>query len=233
MNCGGRLAYTGIYYSHIGIWHCERCGQKRPKPDLDRWNEVLPGLYNQYNTLAAVTTALSLGIPKASIKKALSGFSPAFGRQEEFVFEGRTIKIFLSKNPASFNASLRTVLEQGAKNMLLVLNDRIPDGRDISWIWDVDLEMIPKNANVIVAGDRVYDLALRVKYSRKSQISNLPSLAPRSGAGKSQKLLIEPELTKALKKALEQTPKNQILYILPTYSAMLEVRKILTGRKIL
>ena len=201
-NCGNRLAYEGVYYSHIGIWKCTKCGEKRPNPTVFSFPSALPGLYNQYNTLAAVATAKALGIQKPD----LSDFQPAFGRQEEFRVAGNKIKIFLSKNPAGFNESLRTVLEMGAKDILFVLNDRIPDGRDVSWIWDVDFEMLPKTIKTIVSGDRAYDLALRMKY-----------------AGLETKL--EPQLPKAI------IGKN--LYILATYSAMLEVRKILTGKKIL
>jgi UDP-N-acetylmuramyl tripeptide synthase len=98
-------------------------------------------------------------------------------------------------------------LDLGAKNILLVLNDRIPDGRDVSWIWDVDFEMIPQNIAVRVSGDRVYDLALRLKY-----------------AG------ITPKIYERLDDALGT---SETLYVLPTYSAMLEVRNILKGRKIL
>ena len=174
---------------------------------MTHWPNAMAGLYNQYNTLAAVTTAKSLSIPDAKILNALKEFTPAFGRQEEIVGNGRKIHLFLSKNPAGFNASLRTVLEMGAKNIVLVLNDRIPDGRDVSWIWDVDFETIPKNVRITVSGDRVYDMALRIKY-----------------AGLEAK--IEPNLRNALDVKYET-------YILATYSAMLEVRKILKGRKIL
>lgn len=216
MNCGGRLTYEGIYYSHIGIWHCERCGQERPKPTISSWPPVLPGLYNQYNTLGAVAAAISIGIAKESIKTSLSDFSPAFGRQEEFVVEGKKIKLFLSKNPAGFNASLRTVLEQGGRNFLFVLNDRVPDGRDVSWIWDVDFETLPAGSKIMTSGDRVYDMALRIEYALENK-----------------KFMVEHDVTKALKKSIDQTPKKETLYILPTYSAMLEIRKIITGRKIL
>jgi UDP-N-acetylmuramyl tripeptide synthase len=174
------------------------------------WKSALPGLYNRYNTLAAVATAKSLNIDDNAIRESLSSFTPAFGRQEEFVIDGKKVKIFLSKNPAGFNASLRTVIEQKAKHFLFVLNDRIPDGRDISWIWDVDFETIPKGTKTFVGGDRMYDLALRLKY-----------------AG------IESELTKTVSDALQAVSRGETLYILPTYSAMLEVRKILIGRKIL
>ncbi len=198
LHCGARLAYEGVYFSHLGIWKCPKCGEKRPTPDISMGKSPLPGLYNLYNTLAAMSVAKTLGI-----KADLAGFRPAFGRQEEI----GNVKIFLSKNPAGFNESLRTVIQLGAKQILLVLNDRIPDGRDVSWIWDVDFEMIPKHVSVIASGDRVYDLALRLKY-----------------AG------IQAAISKRLDVALA-TDKS--LYVLPTYSAMLDVRKILKGRKIL
>ncbi len=216
LNCGGRLSYTGIYFSHIGIWHCEQCGERHPKPQLSRWQSPLPGLYNQYNVLAAVSVAKALKIGDNDITSALATFKPAFGRQEEFMVRGKKIKVFLSKNPAGFNASLRTVLELKPKVALLVLNDRIPDGRDVSWIWDVDFEMITPTVDLIVSGDRVYDMALRLKYIRESQ-----------------NFLIEEDLNKALYLALEQIKPGDTLYILPTYSAMLEVRKIISGKKIL
>ena len=203
LNCGGRLTYEGIYYSHIGIWRCERCGFRRPKPDVFEVTSPLPGLYNQYNTLAAVAAVKALGIHNPDI----SDFMPAFGRQEEFEFDGKQVKIFLYKNPAGFNASLRTVLEQGANNLLLILNDRIPDGRDVSWIWDVDFEMISKNTKIFVSGDRVYDLALRLQYAEKKPI--------------------------VISSVYEALSKSETLYILPTYSAMLDVRNTLLGRKIL
>ncbi len=222
-NCGSRFIYEGIYYSHIGIWKCSKCTNTRPKTNIFSWPTVLPGLYNRYNTLAAVATAKSLGIADSAIKKSLISFTPAFGRQEEFMIDEKKMKIFLSKNPAGFNASLRTVIEQKAKHFLFVLNDRIPDGRDVSWIWDVDFETLSKNSKIMISGDRSYDMALRLKYadiSDKSQISN----------PKSQ---IEQNLEKAVRSAISQTPKGQTLFVLATYSAMLEVRKILVGRKIL
>ncbi|MEK7129705.1 MAG: MurT ligase domain-containing protein, partial [Patescibacteria group bacterium] len=176
----------------------------------------LPGLYNQYNTLAAVATVRTLGIADEKIKQALSGFAPAFGRQEEFTVDGKTIKIFLSKNPAGFNASLRTVLELKPKILLLVFNDRIPDGRDVSWIWDVDFEMLSHDERkIFVSGDRAYDLGLRLKYADVSCTG------------------VYGDLREAIGKALTAVKGGETLYILPTYSAMLEVRKILGGRKIL
>lgn len=213
LNCGARLNYKGIYYSHIGIWNCPQCGEKRPKPDISDWKSPLPGVYNRYNTLAAVAVAKSIGISDTSIKKSLENFKPAFGRQEEFEVDKKKVKIFLSKNPAGFNQSLSTVLELGAKQILLVLNDRIPDGRDVSWIWDVDFKMIPKEVKIIVSGDRVYDMAVRLKYAEVKHV-------------------VFEQLSSALQSGLGGD-KKETLYVLATYSGMLEVRKLLTGRKIL
>ncbi len=214
--CGARLIYDGVYYSHIGVWHCPMCHYSRPMPTVTHWKSPLPGLYNLYNTLAAVALAKSLDIPDHEIQKSLVSFAPAFGRQEEIIVDGKTVKIFLSKNPAGFNASLRTVLEMGGKDMLLLLNDRIPDGRDVSWIWDVDFEMIPETTRIYVSGDRVYDLALRLKYA----------------GNRLQDFYIYPEVEKALKESIAKMPKSSALFVLATYSAMLDVRKILTGKKI-
>ncbi|MBI1982165.1 MAG: DUF1727 domain-containing protein, partial [Candidatus Levybacteria bacterium] len=216
--------YKKIFFSHLGIWKCTNCGLKRPTLDIsDSPIFPLSGTYNKYNSLAAVLLAQLNNINNRTIEQSLRQFKPAFGRQEIIKKGSKNIQIFLSKNPASFNESLRTVYEQGAKTVLLVLNDRIPDGRDVSWIWDVDFEnFIDKFKNIILSGDRAYDMGLRIKYSSSSefQISNF-------------KFQIEENLKKAIQLALEKTPKSETLYILPTYSAMLEVRKILTGRKIL
>ncbi|HKC14867.1 MAG TPA: Mur ligase family protein [Patescibacteria group bacterium] len=212
--CNSKLEFEKIYFSHIGIWQCQGCGLKTPDIDLKETYSPLLGTYNKLNTLAAVLAAKTLGVNLALINKALKNFNPAFGRQEEVKIDGKKIKIYLSKNPTGFNESLRTV--SSGKSILLVLNDRIPDGTDVSWIWDVDFENSIKNFNsIVVSGDRTYDLALRLRYAS------------------SKKIEVEKDLQKAIKKALKNTSEKQTLYILPTYSAMLETRKILTGKKIL
>lgn len=212
--CNYELNFEKIYFSHIGIWNCNKCGYITPDLDMNKTYYPLLGTYNKYNTLAAALTARTLGISQNTIDQALKNFDPAFGRQEKIEVNDKKIQIFLSKNPTGFNESLRTVSK--GKSLLLVLNDRIPDGRDVSWIWDVDFENLIKNFNsIVVSGDRVYDLALRLKYSS------------------SKKFVIIENLEQAIKKSLKNTPLNQTLYILPTYSAMLDIRKILTGKKIL
>lgn len=214
-NCGFDLSYEKIYFSHLGKWQCKKCGLQPQDSNIEDLNFYpLPGTYNKYNTLAAVLLCKEIGIPLEKILKSLKKFTPAFGRQEELEFNSKKIKLFLAKNPTSFNESLRTIVQLNARNVLLVLNDRIPDGTDISWIWDVDFEILPKNIKVGVSGDRVYDLALRLKYA---QI----------------KCDYYENLNQAIKKSIDDLISNDTLYVLPTYSAMLETRKILTGKKIL
>jgi len=231
-NCGSKLTYSVTYYSHLGDWRCKNCGYKRSRDVFSTpLTNELTGTYNLYNILAATLVTKKIGISDEVIKKSLKTFTPAFGRQEMLKVDGKKAQIFLSKNPTSFNESLRTIASLKAKNVLFVLNDRIPDGRDVSWIWDVDFEdYIDKFKNMIVSGDRAYDTALRIKYATQNSI-------PDSIGDKSQnynsKLKIYQELKDAIDESLKLTNKNEVLYILPTYSAMLEVRKILTGKKIL
>lgn len=228
-NCGKKLIYKFAYFSHLGDWSCKKCGFKHPQETfISAPIYPLSGIYNKYNTNATVLLAKELGFSKEKILSALKDFKPAFGRQEILNIDGKKVQIFLSKNPTSFNESLRTIASLNAKNLLLVLHDRIPDGRDVSWIWDVDFEeYIPKFKNISVSGDRTYDMALCLKYASGNQ--NLK--------GKSQnynsKFKIYDDLKNAIKESLKSLSANETLYILPTYSAMLEVRKILTGKKIL
>lgn len=192
-NCGTRLNYQGFYLSHLGEYSCPKCKFIHPNNDKSQNKYEMEGVYNKYNILAAELTAEILGV-KLNIKD----FKPAFGRSEEI---GET-KILLSKNPAGFNESLRTVVNSSRKgSLLLALNDRIPDGKDISWIWDVDFEALKGfKYPIYVSGDRAYDLGLRLKYAEV-------------------KFTLGENLNTA--------------WILATYSAMLDIRKKLTGKKIL
>lgn len=228
LSCGERLNFKGVYLSHLGIWQCPKCGLKRPPPDLSYWQWLLPGVYNCYNTLAAVLTAKTLGFKDRNIRLGLKKFKPAFGRGEVFKIDGKKVKILLSKNPTGFNATIKRVIEKPQRVVLLALNDRIPDGRDVSWIWDVDFEdLIKKVDGLIVTGDRAYDLGLRIKYAIKVQSSKFKIQNYNS------KFKIIQNLKEAIRLGLKTIKKGEILYILPTYSAMLEVRRILGGQKIL
>lgn len=221
--CGDKLDYKSVTFSHLGDWKCKNCELKKTKTDLENFEMYpLPGLYNKYNTHAAILTARILGVSDNKIKRALKKFKPAFGRQEIIEHKGKKIQIFLSKNPASFNQSLATINDLGARNLLIILNDRIPDGRDVSWIWDIDFENNLKNfKNISLSGDRVYDMALRLQYTNnESRITN-------------NGIKIYENLREAVDASLRKIISSEILYILPTYSAMLDLRKILTGKAIL
>ncbi len=222
-NCGHSLDYKGVYLSHLGDFHCPKCGFSKSQPTLEssEWSQILIGLYNKYNTLAAATAAKELLIDEATIRDTINNFQAAFGRAEELEINGKRVRILLSKNPVGTNETIRVVTQSTDKTTLLVLNDRTPDGTDVSWIWDVDTEkLVERGGTLVVSGDRVYDLALRLRYSAGEDTSHL-------------NLIIEEDLRQAIATALEHTPDNEILHILPTYSAMLEVREVLTGRKIL
>nr|WP_199349362.1 Mur ligase family protein [Nostoc flagelliforme] len=221
--CGHSLDYKGVYLSHLGDFTCPKCGFSKSKPILEsnEWSQILVGLYNKYNTLAAATAAIELGVDEVTIRDTINTFQAAFGRAEDLVINGKRVRILLSKNPVGTNETIRVVTQSTDKTTLLVLNDRTPDGTDVSWIWDVDTEkLVERGGTLVVSGDRVYDMALRLRYSQKSHQSNL-------------NLIVEEDLRQAIATALEHTPENETLHILPTYSAMLEVREVLTGRKIL
>lgn len=215
-NCGNKLSFDHYYFSHLGVWECKNCKFKRPKLSLSEFSYYpLSGKYAIYNTLASVLFSKRVGIKSDKIEKALKEFKPAFGRQENIKYKNTNIQIFLSKNPTSFNESLSTVSDLNGKTIIMILNDKIPDGLDVSWIWDINLETIlKKEMNIIVAGDRKYDLALRLKYSGHF-------------------IHIADNIKEALEKSIQNLEANEKLYILPNYSAMLEVRKILTGKEIL
>ncbi|HLP92293.1 MAG TPA: Mur ligase family protein [Nostocaceae cyanobacterium] len=221
--CGHSLDYQGVYLSHLGDFTCPSCGFTKSQPALNsgEWSQILVGLYNKYNTLAAATAAIELGVDETTIRDTINNFQAAFGRAEDLVIDGKRVRILLSKNPVGTNETIRVVTQSNDKTTLIVLNDRTPDGTDVSWIWDVDTEkLVERGGTLVVSGDRVYDMALRLRYSEKSTQSNM-------------NLIVEEDLKTAISTALKHTPANETLHILPTYSAMLEVREVLTGRKIL
>ncbi|MFB2892263.1 MurT ligase domain-containing protein [Aerosakkonemataceae cyanobacterium BLCC-F50] len=226
-SCGQSLNYQGVYLSHLGDFDCPNCGFKKSQVNIDssKWPQILIGLYNKYNTLAATLLAQQIGVAESVILETIKNFQAAFGRAEELEISGKKVRILLAKNPVGMNETIRTVNEikkaGGAATTLMVLNDRIPDGTDVSWIWDVDTEkLVASGGNIVVSGDRVYDMALRIKYSQ-------------TNGNNGCKLIVKEDLSEAIATALEHTPVGETLHILPTYSAMLEVRGLLTGKQIL
>jgi UDP-N-acetylmuramyl tripeptide synthase len=236
-NCGHAYAYDAIYLGHMGRYRCPNCGRERPAPQvaatliqLDgmRGSAVelrtpqgplsvrlpLPGLYNVYNAVAAAATALELGVPLATIGVALEGFAGAFGRVETIAIEGRQVSILLVKNPAGANEVLRTLtLENGKLDLWLALNDGIADGRDVSWIWDADFEVLAGRVRrATCSGTRAEEMALRLKY-----------------AGVDADLVVERDLGRSLDAAVAHASGEHV-YALPTYTALLELRDLLARR---
>jgi lipid II isoglutaminyl synthase (glutamine-hydrolysing) len=236
-NCGAAYAYEAVYLGHLGRYRCPSCGRERPAPQvaaadvrLDgmRGSHVrlttpqgtlevdlpLPGLYNVYNAIAAAATALELDVPLATVGDALEGFGGAFGRVETIPMNGRGVSILLIKNPAGANEVLRTLtLENGRLDLWLALNDRIADGRDVSWIWDADFEVLAGRVRrATCTGTRAEEMALRLKY-----------------AGIDAEIEVERDLQRSLDAAVKGTAGER-LYALPTYTALLELRDLLARR---
>lgn len=238
-HCGAEYEYSGVFYAHLGRYRCPSCGYKRPEPQVKLltyrsegargsfcsvstpegtidFSLKLPGVYNAYNALGAVACASTLGVPLDTIRDALSRFTSSFGRMELVPVGTKQAFIALVKNPTGFNEVIRTLLEgEEEKNIVIAINDRYADGTDVSWLWDVDFERLASRQQkirfVITSGIRAEDMAVRLKY-----------------AGLSLGLLsIEKDVKKALDRALGYTPDGGLLYILPTYTAMLEVRDAL------
>jgi lipid II isoglutaminyl synthase (glutamine-hydrolysing) len=239
IRCGTPYEYAAAYVGHLGDYRCPACGHARPRLDvaarqieLNALESVsfelslpsgahsvrlnVPGLYNVYNALAAASLALSLGASAEEIARGLGSFNAAFGRFERISVGERTLLMLLIKNPAGANEAVRTIVDGGAPSIAVVaLNDAIADGRDVSWIWDVDFEPLISGLDRLVAtGDRAAELALRFKY-----------------AGLDTNVIeVVPSLSAALDRGLELTPANGELVVLPTYTAMLALRKLVTDR---
>ncbi|HEY8346103.1 MAG TPA: MurT ligase domain-containing protein [Symbiobacteriaceae bacterium] len=242
VQCGTAYEYEVCYYEHLGKYSCPRCGHRRPQPAVyaDRiWQmdsrgtnlhvvtpagdfEVrlqIPGLYNVYNALAAAAGAIALGLPLEAIRKGLEKTTSQFGRMERIRLADRNVFMALVKNAAGFNSVLQTVMQaEGEKNLVICLNDLEADGTDISWLWDVDFESLASRQEeirfVICSGLRAEDMAVRLKYAGLD-------LA---------KLTVTADLGEALDQGLERVQPGGILYILPTYTAMLQMRGIIEKR---
>ncbi len=240
LRCGAPYEYAAAYVGHLGDYRCPSCGHARPPLDVvardvelvgltgSRFTlhgpegEVvvelsLPGLYNVYNAAAASSLAFALGASPAEVRSGLEDFSAAFGRFERIATGTKTIIVLLIKNPAAANEALRT-LETGVPPVLVVaLNDAIADGRDVSWIWDVDFEpLLPHVERVVASGDRAAELGLRLVYG------GLPE----------DRLEIVPGLEEALDRGLGLVEAGTDLVVLPTYTAMLALRDVLTRRRL-
>jgi UDP-N-acetylmuramyl tripeptide synthase len=236
--CGAPYDYEVHHLGHLGRYRCPRCGARRPDPHVrasaielhgfdgsrftlglpDGEAEVafpLPGLYNLYNALGAAALAHALGVPLATIAAGLEQGQAAFGRGERVRVAGAEALILLVKNPAGANGVLQTLArEAGPLRLLAVLNDQIADGRDVSWIWDADFDLLAgRVAQVTCSGTRAPEMALRLKYA------GVPV----------ERIAVEPDLARALDAAAAGAAGGR-LYALPTYTAMLALRELLVAR---
>ncbi len=179
----------------------------------------LPGLYNIYNALAAVGCSRALDTDMDTALASLSKVESGFGRMETIDAGGKTVKVILIKNPAGFNQVINYLLTE-KKNFVaaFIINDRIADGTDVSWLWDVDFEkmqpIFPLMDSVYVSGTRAGDMAVRLKYCGMD----------------TDKIEIERNYGRLIDKALADTPEGHTLYLLPTYTAMLDIRKHLKNK---
>jgi UDP-N-acetylmuramyl tripeptide synthase len=240
VRCGTAYGYDVVYFGHLGAFRCPACGHHRPPLDV-RARDIeqvgldaiafeletpvgscsvrlaLPGLYNVYNALAAASLCLAAGVPLDRVRIGLGRFRPAFGRFQRIALPDRRAVMLLVKNPAGTNEALRT-LTQGADGglvLLAALNDRIADGRDVSWIWDVDWELAaPRIERVVTSGTRAADMALRLKYA---------GVPP-------ERITVEGALERALDRTLDLAGPGGLACLLPTYTAMLDLQRIVAGR---
>jgi UDP-N-acetylmuramyl tripeptide synthase len=243
--------------------------------DEEQTHEIvvpLPGLYNVYNALAAITVAQALHIGWEPTVTGIEQFKPAFGRGERVQIEGRTLRLLLAKNPTGMNEVLRTLFSESvSRNVLFMLNDKIADGRDVSWIWDVDFERaVGQTATLVVGGTRALDLGLRLKYAGVAQeqmlvVPGAPLRAARKERSQHSRIrpakkntstsevLVATETERveqtadtdiktglssrygieaALDEAVRLTPVGETLFVVPTYTALLELHRILERRSL-
>ncbi|HLL49643.1 MAG TPA: MurT ligase domain-containing protein, partial [Thermomicrobiales bacterium] len=243
--CGKDLVYECLYSAHLGAWHCPGCSASRPRLDFGGTAIVLegvdalrldvslgavpsealhvrlaiPGLYNAYNAVAATAVAKTLGIANSTIANALEGYCSAFGRIARVTYRDQALTLALVKNPVGFNETLRmlTLATDGLSvPTLIAINDLDADGRDVSWLWDVDFEMLCEgSAPLYTTGVRGADMANRLKYAGVPQerINPLPV-----------------DLSGGLDAFVDSLPERASGYVLLTYTALLGMRQILADR---
>lgn len=224
--CGEEQTYNYYHYSQLGDFHCPHCGFKRPEIDFEVKNVLLrtpmrftlngqkmeidyKGFYNIYNLIAVygAMTVIDEGVEDFS--KLLSGYKPQIGRMQEFPFR-KPVILSLSKNPAGFNQAIATVnTDDRKKDVIIAINDKANDGRDVSWLWDVDFDKIKDdNLNTLsTTGIRKWDISLRFKYAD----INVD--------------LITSDMSEAVKKALESD--SDAVYVLVNYTALYSTEAVL------
>ena len=232
--CKAPYSYNLVRYNHLGDFYCPECGYKRSDLhyavnkifDLTPENSSVlindtevfisqSGAYNIYNALCAFAISKELGVEDSVIKTSLQNQSSSFGRQEQITIGNKDIQIILVKNPAGYNQALDTLaLNQHEFSAVFMLNDNYADGRDVSWIWDVDFEKISdlKIEDIFVSGLRMYDMAVRLKIAGLNV----------------DRFILEEDYEELTNKVKDSASKK--IYILATYTAMINYRKYLHSK---
>lgn len=233
IHCKSAYQYKYVTYGHLGGFYCEKCGYHRHETQVSASKVVevgadysdiqlklkdrtydcrinLPGGYNIYNAVSAAAACQVMGIPDQTIIDSLGSFSCGFGRMEKVSINGTDLRMILVKNPAGCNQALSFVTNvKQPTTLVFALNDRYADSTDVSWIWDVDYERINQMGDnlsrIYVTGIRADDMAVRLKYD------GIPE----------EKIIKEENYDLLLQKL---TAQKQNVCILPTYTAMLELR---------
>lgn len=237
-SCGSNLNYLGYFISHQGHYSCPNCDFSRPKPDiyaekiklsqnksefdlidksgfnLDLSNNS-PGLYNIYNSLSSYAALKAANFSLDNFSLTVRDFKPVFGRAEKLSHQGRNIIVALAKNPTGFNEIINTYLKNEPQTVLILINDLIADGRDVSWLWDVNFEQLAAAKHkFLTSGIRGTDMALRLKYAGLTSFENITGI------------------DEALERGLDEIPQNDTLLIIPTYTAMLALKKLFVKKGI-
>lgn len=237
--CQKPLHYLQSYFSHLGNYACSSCGFKRPTLNFaatalqlaatdstfilqtalgERKIKLpLPAFFNVYNALAAAAIGVVLGANLNQVEQSLNQFQTAFGRFETVAVGQKKVCLMLIKNPTGFNQIIATLnLNPEPKSLVIAINDNLADGTDVSWLWDVDLHLLGSQKLIITTGLRAEDMSLRLKYAEV----------------KTTKLTMVKKLSQAVAVGLQELKNGEQLYILATYTAMLDLRKIIKGETI-
>jgi UDP-N-acetylmuramyl tripeptide synthase len=181
-DCGEALSYDYYQYSHIGKFHCPKCGFGNISPDIkvenldfensafcidgENYRTKHMGIYHLYNLAAVYAAAEIYGINRELIRDVFENYEVNNGRLEQFEIKGASVLLNLAKNPVGANMTLRLMnQDKGEKELLFVLNDNVADGCDVSWIWDINFTVFNGVTRVVTSGTRAYDIAIRIKCS--------------------------------------------------------------------
>lgn len=236
LHCKHAYVYDYVTYGHLGGYRCPNCGYRRPTPQVSvakvlvsdaQCSKVefaldgktvpatinLPGGYNIYNAATAMAVAQALELDAKRAAQSLGSFSCGFGRMERFDIRGASLRMILIKNPAGCNQVLNFLTDTAEPFVFVAcLNDRAQDGKDVSWIWDVDFERLvamEQLEKIVVSGVRADDMAMRFKYA------GMPT----------DRIEVIRDYSQLVKSLIQE---DKPVYIMPTYTAMLGLRGVIS-----